>query len=125
MLQPQFKFEGLLHDAAEAYIGDISTPMKWLMQKYSAGITQVIERIETVVQEAFGIKPGHNLNVKAADGRMLATEAKAFMVVDATEWGLALPYDNVNLEHPFTAKQARDIFLETYYSLAQKDNPIP
>jgi len=123
MLQPRFRLEGLLHDAAEAYIGDMSSPLKRFLRMHSDAVAEMIERVEVVVRKAFGLNPGQNLNVKAADARMLATEAKFFMAADDTTWGLSRPYDDFGwtpLLHPETA---RALFLKAYTEL--KDNPSP
>ena len=65
----------LLHDAHEAYVGDISTPLKALLPDY-----QVLEaRVAAVVREAFGLPSEMPAVVKDADRRLLETEAIRFM----------------------------------------------
>lgn len=61
--------EGLMHDAVEAYVGDVSKPLKNLLPEYS-----VIEhRIETALQARFGLRPISS-TIKHADLVLLATE---------------------------------------------------
>lgn len=65
---------GLLHDAAEAFVGDVAKPLKMLLPEYS-----VIEaRIEAAVLARFGIAAIPE-SVKDADLRMLATEQLQLM----------------------------------------------
>ncbi len=61
---------GLLHDASEAFIHDLTKPLKNLLPEY-----RVIEaRIEAVIAERFGFLCPLPDAVKSADLRMLATE---------------------------------------------------
>lgn len=73
IVPPEHQLAGLLHDAAEAYVGDIIWPVK------SAGENKSLARLEQYVQqaidEAFGLK-GIPQCVKDADCRMLLTEAR-------------------------------------------------
>lgn len=73
----------LLHDAAEAYIGDIVRPLK-------LGLGDALEEIEYAVLAAiwqrFGLLPGIPGEVKGIDNRLLATEQRDLMP-DQLEWG--------------------------------------
>lgn len=72
---PEFAFEALMHDAAEAFIGDVSKPLKDILPEY-----RVIEkRIETAVLGRFGLTPHLSPAVKEIDVRMLATEQRQLM----------------------------------------------
>lgn len=73
-----FALEGLMHDAHEAYIGDVSAPLKQLLPEY-----KVLEGwYMTEIRSAFGLPicphDPYNPAVKAADLIMLVTEAKSF-----------------------------------------------
>jgi uncharacterized protein len=58
MVQKEFALQGLLHDAAEAYIGDISTPLKQALDTISRGRFKLFERnVEEVVAKALGVVP--------------------------------------------------------------------
>ncbi len=66
---------GLMHDATEAYIGDIVSPFKRLLPKAN----EIEERIAAMIRTRFGID-GRGVDfaaVKRADEAVLVAEAKA------------------------------------------------
>lgn len=84
---PAVQLDGLFHDAAEAYIGDVPTPIKWAMDRvveefdYADPGTMAFRMIESRVDHAIRVKfalppAGHRKSIKAADTIALATEAR-------------------------------------------------
>ncbi len=66
------RFQALMHDAQEAYVGDVATPLKQLLPDYQA----LEARVEGVIRDKFGLPREFDPRVKEIDVRMLATEAK-------------------------------------------------
>ncbi len=66
---------GLLHDAAEAYIGDMSSPLKKSMPKFC----NAEEKIVKAVARKFGLSLPWPKRVDDYDWKVGATEAKQFM----------------------------------------------
>lgn len=62
----------LLHDAAEAYVGDMVGPLKQLVPEYKA----IEKRIEAAIFAKFGITTPLDACIKHADLRMLRTEQR-------------------------------------------------
>lgn len=74
-LPNEYKFDGLLHDASEAYIGDVSSPLKSIMPEFK----RIEDWHHDVIDEYFNVKV-RCVEVTMADLRMLVTEAKKFGV---------------------------------------------
>ncbi|WP_354687058.1 HD family hydrolase [Cupriavidus necator] len=73
-IDPEFALDGLLHDASEAYIRDLPSPLKALLPDYKA----VETRIEQAIGVRFGLSPDSDRRiheqVKAVDRRVAAAE---------------------------------------------------
>jgi len=82
------QYAGLLHDAHEAYFGDISSPLKAFL-----GVAPLEDRIQAVVAEAFGLTTAqmHDRSVKLADLTALAVEVDHLMPRDSIEWDCLAP----------------------------------
>lgn len=79
---------GLLHDASEAYLGDIPRPLKYRPE--FAAYREAEATLEAMIFERFGLK-GPYPEVKKADNAILADEAKWLMGNPGAEWGLTEP----------------------------------
>jgi uncharacterized protein len=83
LCEPQDALWGLLHDASEGYLCDLSRPIK-----YGSGIgphyREIEERLMTAICERFGLPAEMPKSVKFADNTLLFTEKKQLMT--AIEW---------------------------------------
>lgn len=82
VLPPRHKLQGFLHDAAEAYIGDMPTPFKRLMPDF----TLLEQRIWDAICQRFNISHALHPSVKQADGIMLMSE-RDLLKPAVTDWG--------------------------------------
>jgi len=102
-------YAGLMHDAAEAFIGDIAKPLKVLLPEYKA-IEQVME---AAIFERFDV-PALGPEVKHADVVMLATEQLALMKNrDDWEYTRGKTPANVTI-HAWPPATAKAMFLQRY-----------
>lgn len=89
---PRHALWTLLHDAAEAYLGDMTRPLKKSLTAF--GIAE--NRVLKVVAQKFGLEWPMPEAVKRADNTMLVTEARDLMSRPPSPWGMA--------EKPLTGK---------------------
>lgn len=103
---------GLLHDATEAYIGDVSSPLKSLLPEY-----RVIEgRVWAAVAERFGLPAELPESVKHADAVLLATEKRDLLGPPPASWGQWPDPLDVVIE-PWSSDWARRDFLARFQEL--------
>lgn len=92
---------GLLHDAQEAYISDLVSPVKAHLEEY-----QTLEaRVEDVIWEAFGLEPAEtDLAIVKESDRRLCRHELGVVLPDAPE-GRA----NTDVAYDLWAGQHRDV----------------
>lgn len=115
IVPPADALAGLLHDAAEAYVGDMVRPLKIRMPDFDA----VEHRIWLAIAERYGLDPELPETVRRADDVMLATEWRDLMVQGVWKWQ---DFNVKPLEQPIepvNALTARTIFLDRFYQLTR------
>jgi hypothetical protein len=114
----ELALEGLLHDATEAYIGDISKPLKDALELVAPGAIRGIEdRIHVAVAQRFGVDFPMDPRIKEADLISLATEKRDLMPFDPIPWKQMLqPHPDTIV--PYTPWEAREAFMARYRELA-------
>ena len=115
---------GLMHDAAEAYIGDIPTPIKLnLCAINDTRLTNMVELEQKVlIRIIVAFLPRQSLplpvprSVQVADMVLLATEVRDLMSSSPGDWGInAQPLPS--LISPWPVCEARRAFLDRWREL--------
>lgn len=122
VLPDDLAFVGLLHDATEAYCGDMVRPIKSRMPEYKL----LESSIWRVIAERFGLPLELPPEVKVADDRVLMTEVRDLVAAPAKHadgWPDAKPYGWI--VDPWTAPQARRSWLERFYALVTDRVEVP
>ena len=141
---PEYALEGLLHDAAEAYIGDMIKPIKsqltpseeairhivemyvkpFYSEKALASILKVVpdykrmeKRVDAAIRARFGLPAEESEFIKVADYRAVLTEHRDLQNHDGTDWGTAKlpPFDEQII--PVLPSVARQMFLDRFNEL--------
>lgn len=105
----------LLHDAAEAYVGDIIRPLK----PYLPGFVEIERRIELAIAERFELGGTEiPLPVKEADTKILTDEFIALFPVDAVARHRLDQRARLGIEiRPLFPTVARDLFMARFRGL--------
>jgi hypothetical protein len=104
MAESEFKLEALLHDASEAYLLDIPSPIKQGLSNYK----EIEDKLMVLIAEKFGFKYPLTKAVKKIDEEMLQFEWKHLM----------LKKPMIGWFDCWQPGYAKRRFLETFYELA-------
>jgi 5'-nucleotidase len=119
--KPEYAFACLMHDAAEAFLGDMNRPLKHFTAAGPAYL-QIEEKIEAVIFRKFGLPSVLLPAVKEVDVQMLYAEKAQLMNVNETtqyearKWGEDETEANILIDC-WTPKQAKKMFLERFKEL--------
>lgn len=111
----ELALEALLHDAAEAYLGDMPSPFKKAMPEFKA----YEARMEAAIRKHFGL-PGdrHPDEIKYFDDQLLVTEARD---LGLSWWNTGkhtgMPEPLVKNIVPMAWWRAESVFLDRYQAL--------
>lgn len=84
IIAPQYAYIALMHDAAEAFTGDIPSPLKHLLPDFQKIEARCEKRIQSIFKCGYPT-PAAADAVKRADMAMLAAEKKQ-VLVNADKW---------------------------------------
>lgn len=106
LLAPELSLWGLLHDAAEAYLSDLPSPIKVQLPAFQ----RAEERLLELIAHRYGLCWPMPEEVALADRRLLATEARDLMAPAPTSWRLGVTPLPERIE-PWTALAAEQQML--------------
>lgn len=106
---------GLLHDATEAYLGDVVRPLKQLLPDYQ----RLEAAVETLICDRFGLTYRMPESVKDADTRVLLNERAAVMSPEPRPYEVdELGLEPLDVEvHGWSPTRAKRAFLERAHEL--------
>lgn len=124
--QPQLWFSGLMHDATESLMGDITSPLKRLLPDYQ----RIEDELHGHMARWFGFNPKKDPRIRHADLLALAIEKHLLLqntdVWDCLEKAGITALDLAQLKYPLSTylprtwdyTEARMQFLSFYHNLA-------
>jgi 5'-deoxynucleotidase YfbR-like HD superfamily hydrolase len=114
LVPPEWAMAGLLHDAAEAFIGDVSSPLKQLLPEYKL----IEKRIEKVIFQKFGLPPELPKIIKVADVKLMATEQRDLMGAGAEDWAVTKGIEPLEeVIEPLSPTYAYSAFITRYRNI--------
>lgn len=122
VIAPDLAMVGLMHDAAEAYLGDVPSPLKGQLRDFKV----IEDRLLRAIGDKFGFampeeETDEGRELKRADRQLLIDEKAAIMAPEPEPWPPGAPPvkdpDRIGCWSPEMAK-AR--FLERFRELAGK-----
>ncbi len=119
LLPSHLKLVGLLHDAPEAYIHDITTPLKSILENYK----DIEKNLWNVICKKFYILNCDEIpcEVKIADYSILLAEKRDIME-SKKDWCSTHPFDDilsVGTITPLYPSDAKDLFLQRFKELVE------
>lgn len=110
---------GLLHDAAEAYLVDIPSPLK--RSEHFASYRDFEIKMQAAVCTRFELENKEPASVKLADQIMLATEARDLMSPLRSDWIQVCDPAPFKID-PLLPHEAKTLFLKRFFQLIGKPN---
>jgi len=114
LVPKHLRLTALLHDAAEAFLGDVTRPLKSLLPDYK----RIEAQVEGAVFERLGVRAPNDPAIKDADRRMLVAERAALLPEGRETWtildGVPCPDIRFRFWDPVEGKRE---FLRRYWLL--------
>lgn len=111
-LPPELRLLGLMHDAAEAYVGDMPKPLKALLPEFSV----IEDRIWRAIAERFDLPAVIPAEVKRVDTRILADEHLWLMGPSPRDWCPPEPALGIRID-PWGPDHAARVFQQRFDDL--------
>jgi hypothetical protein len=105
---------GLLHDAAEAYVGDLPRPVKQQLPAFST----MEDRILREIVSRFGLSWPMPDAVREADDMLLVTECRDLMLPPPAPWGIVADPLAERIEPVPGPPEAERLFLDRFHALS-------
>lgn len=128
LLPKELQLEGLMHDAAEAFVGDMSYPLKTIQP----GFKDIEKGVDRAIRRKFGLPEKMTPGVKRADLALLSVEKDRLMPGNGENWEIldGLPMDLLTVAREYFAEllntgdafgpvAARGLFLQEFRRLTE------
>lgn len=111
IVSPENALWGLLHDSAEAYVNDISTPLRKII---NGDYEKIHDRILSVICERYGLKGPIPEEVRLKDRWVTVNELWCLIDRDFEEPGIPRLWDEIRCWSP---EEAKGFFLQRFNEL--------
>lgn len=112
----EFAIDALLHDAHEAYLGDLCGPIKEYLRQFTGEWDRLEEAFQMRIAEVFDLACPEPTIVHEIDRRILAAEAT--WQLPHQEWSSKLPSVEIHASHVWNEMEAARRFLDRFEYLS-------
>ena len=116
IVPPRFALEGLLHDASEAFVGDVSSPLKKLLPDYQ----KIEDNIQADIARRFNLEYPFPECIHKADKQLYWSERKVIAPAVDALWNKEFRASKKVEPQGWTPARAKREFLKRFEEL--KDN---
>jgi len=114
------ELDGLLHDAAEAYLPDVASPVKQYLPDYN----KLEDRLISIIFKKYNLEYPFHPAIKHCDLVMLSTEAHYLIPSKGTSWDLwdfrERPAITSGIKPRYASpSKAKKMFLDCFYKLME------
>lgn len=113
LCKPENALYGLLHDASEAYLADVPSPLKQMFDDYK----NIERKVQGAICAKFNLDPLMPPDVKVADNIMLATEMRDLMTKIVIQSDFEPRPERIE---PFSSVDAEKKFMDRFLFLTGK-----
>jgi hypothetical protein len=116
LMSNDLKLTGLLHDATEAYLGDVSRPLKRYLPDYKL----IEENLQIKLCSWANIIYPFSKAIHDADYILLVNEAQQLMADKGKDWykkDIEVPYIEIK---EYSMSEIKNMFIVEYYKLKEK-----
>ena len=114
LVPPAYRRAALLHDAAEAYLGDMVKPLKVLLPAFA----DIEDKVTQLIAQHFDLDFSDYAPIKHADLQALATEKRDLMPHSVEPWSYLKGFDPLpEVIKPLNPNDAKRLFLESWQRL--------
>lgn len=115
----EVQLAGLLHDASEAYITDVASPVKQYMPEYQ----KMEDTIMVAISKKYGLEYPFHPAVKHCDAAMLSNEAHHLLISRGNDWDMwqykkRPPIIDAYRPIGMAPETAKEIFLDKFWELS-------
>jgi hypothetical protein len=119
LCNPEHALQGLLHDASEAYLVDVASPIKRLPEM--AGYRELEKKVQNAIYRKFNLPEEEPKDVKRADLIMLSLESQSFMSPLHPDWKMPFNIPTLKIE-ALSADEAFMLFTGRFHELYSKSD---
>lgn len=109
----EYRLWGLLHDASEAYLGDVSTPLKSLLPEYA----EIEGKVQRIIAGRFNLPWPIPKEVKVADREALMVEKRELFSVRREWLGEVQPPASMTVGAVMSPSLAKWVMFERFKQL--------